>query len=914
MNTDVAPVVGLSYYFPPRDWFWHWQEHGRVIAWHDGPTIAFRDELETVLRHLLPQGWPPLGALVLLLAACRDNWQETPGRAIGLTNLLTGRGGAPPDFTALRSLCDGLDRVHALPEELRRSLPARAALAELVFETAKECTTNTVAAELLNAWPQWRSDDVQHSLRRPSLAQFRHEMFALLGGLAKVDERTLRLRMQTGLDVLPEPAPIQPKQAESARALIDQLVDDPELCGVAYIARQLLSVVLLPRPVSNPADMPEGGVSDISNRGPLDRLLLSELAHDDTTLAVRVALNEALYYRRETPPSPPPRTRKLLLDAGVRMWGVPRVFAAAVGLALAAAPEKKLITTAFRASGRFLDDVDLQTRDGLIAHLAALETAAHPGEALAEFCNELEDDAAAAEGVLISCDEVLADPEFQRELARSQFDLLYIATVSRSGRYRLIARSRRGVKVLREATLDLDKLLAAGPRQSKLIDRSLVPLPAIFGVEPFPLFLSVPLAVDRSWHVGDAGVLTYTRDGRLLHWVNPGRGATQLAEGLPQGRLLACEKLTDTKTLAVVGKLGPNGMWAVQIDVIQREVTWNRLQFPHVPQMPIAIYRGRVLLRHEGNIIVMDGLTGELVSQATLASGHEQIGRIVQQSDGHGYVALALGFDGVPVWSTPPTSSFMPPLAAFETDGIEGIVIVKRDGNVVIDSPQGKRQINVNHGLSSPLNLWGVSRDGRRFVLCGGGTTGEPVTYVLVTIKGERILPGSVRSVNRYTAPFFLEPYLAQYVRPRTLRSQFMGICVTGDGELALISRKRSAWPIQLDRKGNNLRLAKTPHPQAFNFLRLREDPHHTRGYSLKTCQFSDGTLVWLDGRGMLHLRSSDPAIPEATIVLCEGSVAGWLSDGRVWGPNYFHSQVPAVNFTDVYDHVLRPMIERMTH
>ena len=39
--------------------------------------------------------------------------------------------------------------------------------------------------------------------------------------------------------------------------------------------------------------------------GDFDRLLVSELAHDDLTLSVRIALNEALYLRREAPARDP---------------------------------------------------------------------------------------------------------------------------------------------------------------------------------------------------------------------------------------------------------------------------------------------------------------------------------------------------------------------------------------------------------------------------------------------------------------------------------------------------------------------------------------------------------------------------------------------------------------------------------
>src|SRR6185436_19317174 len=110
---------------------------------------------------------------------------------------------------------------------------------------------------------------------------------------------------------------------ERVRSLIKTLVNDEELSGLARLAQQLLAATSLPRKLSQSDELPLGGVTDISNRGDLDRLLVSELASDDLTLAVRIATNEALYLRREQPPRSPPFRRALLLDSGVRMWGVP---------------------------------------------------------------------------------------------------------------------------------------------------------------------------------------------------------------------------------------------------------------------------------------------------------------------------------------------------------------------------------------------------------------------------------------------------------------------------------------------------------------------------------------------------------------------------------------------------------------
>src|SRR5262249_28538914 len=177
-----------------------------------------------------------------------------------------------------------------------------------------------------------------------------HDLHALHEGLKHLDVSGLPLRNRTGLDEMPEAVDEEIPPGEQVRALLGSLEDDPELGGLARLARDLMAAMSLPPAVSDPDELPQGGVSDLTNRGPLDRLLLSELAHDDLTLAVRVATGSALYWRREKPPQPRPRCRSLLLEAGVRSWGVPRVFATAVALAAAATADQHTSLPRPRAS------------------------------------------------------------------------------------------------------------------------------------------------------------------------------------------------------------------------------------------------------------------------------------------------------------------------------------------------------------------------------------------------------------------------------------------------------------------------------------------------------------------------------------------------------------------------------------
>ena len=138
--------------------------------------------------------------------------------------------------------------------------------------------------------------------------------------------------------------------------------------------------------------------------------------------------------------------------------------------------------------------VSLADRAGVVAHMETLEPDAHPGGSLAAFAATASAEAGLLDAVIVTGEDVAADHDFQRSLAALELPSVLLATVSREGRFRLVSQGRRGSKLLREATLDLEKLLARpARRQLPLIDPA-VPagLPAILSVRPFPLvaFLS----------------------------------------------------------------------------------------------------------------------------------------------------------------------------------------------------------------------------------------------------------------------------------------------------------------------------------------------------------------------------------------------------------------------------------------
>ncbi|HVW02102.1 MAG TPA: hypothetical protein VHB77_17255, partial [Planctomycetaceae bacterium] len=446
-------------------------------------------------------------------------------------------------------------------------------------------------------------------------------MGALRAGLPRIDNAALQLRERTGLDELPQPAEIELLTAEPIQKLLLEIADDPELGGLARMVRNLAAIVHLPRALAEPEDLPLGGFSDVANRGPLDRLLLSELAHDDEMLTTRIALNEALYLRRETPPRKPPQTRRLLVDVGLRSWGLPRLYGTAVAMTIASTADSGGVEV-FRAQGDALVRSNLATRAGLIEHLQALETKAHPGHLLERF---FADARGGAEPVLIAVPETFADREFRQALAECEHPAFYAACVERNGTFRLQARSTRGQRLLQEAHLDLDKLLEPPRRRMvPLFDTRRDPqLPIIFATHPFPLRLTAPADATRCLRIDEHMSYSMTANGMLLQWDSPQHGGRLIAEGLPSGRIWwhdVFPHATSPRVRALIGHEGATRVWLIDFDPLTGECRQVQMQTAPCREMGILDPSGSVFVitNNARSVQIFDPQTGLLQAACTV--------------------------------------------------------------------------------------------------------------------------------------------------------------------------------------------------------------------------------------------------------------------------------------------------------
>jgi hypothetical protein len=892
MQPEARRLLAASLLVPCKGWPWEWSTDGDAVVWQDGSTIVMREELAVLIERLAPSGVPQIGPLMLLLAGCR-------GKGIEETVVVQLLRGNPDGKAAPLVACRQLSELAAMPRELLSGVPAKTSLVSLVLADAPKLQPRETDAilELLlegspsSAWPIVRK---QYHPR-----DFTTELRVLHDGLAHLDAGKIAHALRTGVPEPPAAAEVEIPLGERVAALLRQLENDPDYPGLAGLARDVMAAVTLPRALPQPDHDSPGGFADIGNRGQLHRLLLSELAHDDDTLAARIALGEALYLRREPAAIPPPATLALLIDAGLRMWGVPRIFGAAVALACLAKAPATQSAVAFRAHGELAEPVTLDTKEGLSAHLAALDTTLNPAAAIAAVAANLGPADGQLDIIVITHPLALHDLEFNAACSAQRGAGIRAATVDREGAFALHLRTPGGWQPLAEARLNLEALFATPSRQSSFGDSI---LPAMLRYEksvfmlPIAGNLRAKCEVRRKGRPDDAGdrgaaPLTKTKyvgitdDGSMWYWDEPKKHGARRCHAVRLSGSF-CDLLYDDATgcaIAVSHETRNNRVYLIRQFHCAAIAETHAAELPVPMSRPIRIWArgGHLFLGMERGVRVVNIATGEVVAEAPLLSGMSWLSdRYVARDVPDSRLFMAVTFDGtqvtfqglMPKWLRQNSRSV---LRLFERDGIEGLWALDNQGRF-FDVESGIMKIDANLGAISEAR---ESRDGHVFWL--------------------RNFRGTCKNVYlnelRMTPSFEGDAAFESAPAPRawTLRNKFSHVGLSLSGRVCLRAQKGYWVEIQQREMCRTFAIEERradSEPQiSVAFGQPQKLPDH--GCALSLAKLPGAGCAWLDSRGLMHLRSGDLSIPELTIVLAEStSLPVWASDETSVGPAYFVS------------------------
>lgn len=877
----MSRAAAIDYLRPLRGAPWRWEDNGNVLAWSDGTTLAFRPELVAILERLEPTGLPWFGVIVLTLAASRGKMPhlvqsaETELANTGRASLLTAL-----SARGAREALGELHRLANLPPTLTATAENKAVLVEAVLDKAPRWSAAQTAPVLRGLREGLTAIELNALSGERAPFNVAKALLIVADGLRRHTNESLLLRLGAGLDALPETPGLEldlPRD-ERARRLFRSLQDDAELGGLVAVVRDLLAALRLPRVMALVDETAAGGVSDIGNRGSPDRLLLSELAHDDLTLAARMALNEALYLRREPPAHQPQRTLAVLLDSGVRMWGVPRVLGAAAALALVSRHPNHDEALAWRAQGHGLAKVDLLSRRGLEAHLGALVPDAHPGAALPAWRIELARTPGEIDAVVVTHRDVFADEAFQARVAELAFDRAFALVVERDGTVELHALPWGAPRPLAQATIDIAKLFprAKDTRPpAPLITAGDDDFPAIFRAQPFPLRLPVDSKIQMMRPVGNGGVCM-TADKRMLFWERPGLGARQLATDLPSGRAIWLRHDERDRVIAVKSHSTQNHTHVIIAPVSGTGMKTVRIACHNAP-MACHLDGDTLLLFFKHRVIAVSLEGSEVITDTTMPPAMEWISnryfwngaRICFANWNGSTVAWTeIHADGVHRRSDV--------ITAFDRNGA-GAWILHANGWLL--TPDGTRK----RLFIFPISRADVRDDGNTvIVLSTDGKVSE-----IATADSQGILGPASKSPK----PFGFAPAL---VSPptRPLHKELHDVGILADCVLRVVKSPGPRLELVDGPQGSRLwRITSTGKEAAPGVFRPFA-PFATSqrlGCSLRLATWPDGSRAWLDSRGLLHLRSSAATIPEISLVISTQSVlSAWCSDGAVCGTEFF--------------------------
>jgi hypothetical protein len=891
----IVERIARDYLVPPLFSFWKWSADGSVLCWRDGKTIAFRPELDAILGRLAPAGLPPLSSIALVLGACQaEDWRE-----VGLKDLqkfLTNLTGSP-EPESFPALTFGLESIRCLPPEVRLGLPAKEALAELIFEKDPGCHSPKESKRIVQGLQNLGAPTIQHtSLLAPAIAndeRLKRSLLHLSDDLQHLDFDQVKLRGRTGFNVEPKAPEEKLSLPQILGNLLGDLEADEEFGGIVRLARRMMAAATLPRPLSIPDENSLGGISDISNRGRLDRLLPTELVHEDLVLAARIANNEALYWRQEAPPKSPAHGRLLVLDCGIRLWGRSRLFAIATMLAFALRSDEKATTEVFRIRNQQLYQVDLEAKEELLDLLGALESNSHPGAILDELFKAQIDKNHNLDRILITSAKAFEDPEFisQYQAAKKAADSpdLFVATVDDSGEFQLWSLGLRGRKRWQRALLPIADVQQAGekkrPGQALNVNIHDPALPEILFRRPFPLRLPQPdLAYSNVRTSQSFGAVSVTKDGRLLHWNHPHLGGLQISERLPQGSL-NWFMISDAGDV-ILTFIGRNKLFFVFTTLNDHECQIVENDLVPYSLQATAHHGGAFFLIHrDQSISVYSGQSGELIQTLKcpkqLQWSHRRFFR--DQED----TWWALSFTG--------TKAHLEkvPYATkewwlFDRDGFDGPWAIIRNG--FIGSTVDGRSYNISPKIQSPVSLINIAPSGNKMVL--RGHTGQQfnrksTSQYLVDLKTREVRAASEEEDTQLIDP-------PHNWKTHRLMRDVASIGALSSGQL-LINIRQTSFIIESGPSGGDLILTNYqkdwPQRNVQSFPR-RGLQSEKRRYGLKRVQWNDGSEGFLDSRGLLHLVSSNLRLPQISIVLNDRALAFWLSDGRTHGPAYFqHSK-----------------------
>ena len=359
----------FEYFQSYRGYFWQWEEDDAnfILATSDNQSIAYDATVFEVFEGLSTVGAPPFGSLVMALMAT----DESPTRFLdyleeALSEMEAQSGHAKNLIFYADKAMKLLHNFAALPREYKTGDKRN-----LMFATVFRKSHNGLKAKKVALFSKLFKDNdeiLYHCLDQVTYSQSNFtkdvKALALLSDEFPTTKSSLDAMLGAPIEeyggALQQKIP-KLKDSDNPFELVEKLIEGNETFYMGSLIKRLWSGLNINMRHRSPSEQPLDGVSDITNKGEVSRLLLSEFAHDDDVFMQRIANHEALYILREVPPESNQLDRIFLLDSSIKCWGNVRTINLAIAFAIAKHPKTDIHSKVYALSNTyqeiFLDDI-----------------------------------------------------------------------------------------------------------------------------------------------------------------------------------------------------------------------------------------------------------------------------------------------------------------------------------------------------------------------------------------------------------------------------------------------------------------------------------------------------------------------------------------------------------------------------
>ena len=508
----------LLYFRPNQDNIWRWSSDGELIEWSHKGTIAYNEEILDTLKILEPNGLPSFYCIVLCLCALSKNWSpNVPILSQKMVGFLKNQSDNTQDIISL--VDDITTKLNAIHKYYQDNTPHnKPSIISYLLEACPAHYDQEASNDIINAFNVYFPDTERGLWENHNSP---HEFYSAINdlnrALSEANPSDIENVLDTGISQLKPDAVLDlPTIDERILTAIRDIENEGEWNGFRDLINAIRASIQIPRQLSHPNDLKDGGFSDINNKGTPDRLLISELANDEDVLLTRLALNEALYLERETPKDTIKISRNFYIENGVRMWGLPRVYSLAIAISLSLGFDNEEGVNWYSLKGKESEPIHLDSHAGI---KKALEDLHHSPYLTAEI-DSIED--RSSENILICHSQSYFDDQNQAWFLSFIEQFTYIIHIERNGNYTFLQPSLNGKKIIKQASLDLDKIFLNESDQNLYNNRNETSeLPHCLSKRPFPLRIK------------------HKPDPRVSYWENGNYSITDTGELILHDRI-AC--------------------------------------------------------------------------------------------------------------------------------------------------------------------------------------------------------------------------------------------------------------------------------------------------------------------------------------------------------------------------------------